>query len=1109
MRDEPESSEDTVGSRAPVAARHLYRATAGASLFVMAVAAAAIAGWVLGNESLIRVAALPGAGVMMPITAVSLFLAGAALGLLRRQDSGETPSGQVGRVMAAVAALLGILVLVEYVGRVDLGIDLLLFSERVQLLVDTFPGRPAPATAVGFVAIGLALVLLDVEWRGGLRPSQYLALIPAILGIQVLAGYGYRREAFWTQDAVAATGGGLSPMAINTAACLVALSLGVISARPDRGVMAIVTGRDSGGLLARRLLPAAVLVPLLLGWLRLAGERAGLYGQATGVSLFAVSTMVVFAALIGWSAAILRRLDRARAGAETALRNSESRYRSLVETANEGIWVVDQEARTDFVNRRMAEMLGYSVEEMLGRPVFDFMPAEERSHAAELVSRRMAGLSEIHEFRLTRRDGSVLWVLMSTSPVLDAQGRVVGALAMASDITARKRTESELQESEERFRSIFEKAGIGIVVADTEGRFQLTNPAIQRFVGRSASQLRGTSFTEITHPDDVDLDWGLFQELLAGKRDFYQIEKRYLHADGRVVWGRLTGSIVRDPSGGYAHAIGMVEDVTSRKELEEERARLTAVLEATPDFVATLDPEGRLISLNRAGRGLVGLDEDEDASRYTISDFLPLQSLSAVLGEAIPAAIRDGAWSGETTLVARDGRQIPVSQVILAHRARSGEVDFLSTVMRSISERIAREEDERFLLEASRRLTESLEEEGILLGFARLLAERRGDYCVIDRVEADGEVLRPLVVHRDPATQPLADALADFPPVPGRRPGAASVLQTGEPEHLVAVSEAWLHAVAIDADHLALLRRLGLRRQVVVPIRTRKRIIGAITLARTTRDEPFSPSDIVLLEDLAVRSAVALENCRLYLKSQQATRTRDEVLRIVAHDLRNPLATISLAAAVLEELIPDTATDAHHHLHLLQRSVQLSDRLIQDLLDVAKMEAGRLIVTRASLPTAHLVKEAVELQRPLAQEKGLRLRLELSENLPRISADRDRLLQVFANLIGNAIKFTPEAGSIAVAAMASEGTVRFSVTDSGPGISEKDRDRLFDPFWQADAGGAGAGLGLALARGIVEAHGGAMEVWSREGEGSTFSFTIPVETSPRTPLPSAAPRAEG
>jgi PAS domain S-box-containing protein len=1084
---------------------HAAHGVAAAILLVVGLAVIVLVGWMIESESLIRPVTLRDASVMMPNTAVGLLLCGAALWLLRK----ERPRGALevlsGRVLAAVVVALGLATLAAYATGTDSALDRLLFSDTVQRFAERFPGRPAPSSAVGFVVVGAALLLLDVGKRWRWPPTHFLALLAGILGIQALLSFAFRQESVPAFAPAGTVEEYFTPMAAQTAVAFIILALGVLLARPQRGVLALLAGRDLGAFIAWRLLPAALLVPLLIGGLRAAGQWAGLYGTATGISLMVVATMATLTLLVGWNASVVHRLDRARARAEGALRHSEERYRRLVETSYEGIWMINREGRTDFVNGRMVEMLGTTIEEMMGRPLFDYIDEQDRGFAERFIQRRMAGINEAHEFRFRRSDGSPLWVLMSTSPVVDEQGRYAGALAMSTDITARRRDAEELRESEERFRSIFERSGMGIVLADSEGHLLTVNPAMRRFLGYAAGELEGKRFTEVTHSGDVELDWELFQELLGGSQDHYQIEKRYLRRDGGVVWGRLTTSIMHDVEGGAPQVIGMIEDINAWKELEEERTRLSAVLEATPDFIAIMEADGQVRSLNRAGREMVGIGETEDVRRYALSDFHPPASLSLLLGEAIPAAIRAGVWSGETAVLGRDGREVPVSQVLLAHRGDTGQVEFISTVIRNISARVRRAHDERFLLEASRVLAASLEEDQILGNLARLFAEHRADYVIIDRVDADGSVHDPIALHRNPAAQRLVDELASFPPLPGQRPGAAAVFRTGVPERVVEVTDAWLAATTSSASHLRLLRRLELRSQLVVPIQGH-RLVGAVTLARSGKSEPFDGHDLALANELAARTAVAVENCRLYVESRQATRTRDEVLRVVAHDLRNPLSTIALASASVLEVLPATMKSERRQLELVRRSVQLSERLIQDLLDAARMQVGRLSVKRKPLATGELVREALDLHRPLTKRKALQLADDCAADLPPIHGDRGRLLQVFGNLIGNAIKFTRDRGRITVQARESGDMVRFSVCDTGSGIAEEDLEQLFDPFWQARPGSAGAGLGLPLAKGIVEAHGGTMEVRSELGRGSTFSFTIPKAAPAGQPpsLPSTA-----
>ncbi len=233
---------------------------------------------------------------------------------------------------------------------------------------------------------------------------------------------------------------------------------------------------------------------------------------------------------------------------------------------------------------------------------------------------------------------------------------------------------------------------------------------------------------------------------------------------------------------------------------------------------------------------------------------------------------------------------------------------------------------------------------------------------------------------------------------------------------------------------------------------------------------------------------------RLYDEAQRVIDAREEILRIVAHDLRNPLNTIHMATSLLiEEPGPETARVSQ--LRIIQRSGERMNRLIQDLLSVTTIEAGRLSISARKMTVSDLFHEAAEMLEPIAREKSIAFVVNVADDLPAVRADPARVLQVISNLVGNAVKFTPAGGSITLSATRSTGRVLCSVTDTGPGIPAAQIPRLFGKFWQAKRGdGRGVGLGLAIARGIVEAHGGTIDVKSEEGRGSVFSFGLPVWT---------------
>ena len=228
----------------------------------------------------------------------------------------------------------------------------------------------------------------------------------------------------------------------------------------------------------------------------------------------------------------------------------------------------------------------------------------------------------------------------------------------------------------------------------------------------------------------------------------------------------------------------------------------------------------------------------------------------------------------------------------------------------------------------------------------------------------------------------------------------------------------------------------------------------------------------------------------MYQEAQQTIDAREQVLKIVSHDLRNPLHTISMSTSLMLE-VPLGDEERVKRLNMIKRAGERMNRMIQDLLDVAKFEAGRLAIDPRPLGAAALVAEAVEMLRPLAAERSLVLEGSVAPELPAMEGDAGRVLQVLSNLVGNAIKFTPPGGRITIRVEPAGGVARFSVSDTGPGIPTAQLPLIFGRFWQANPGDRrGIGLGLAIAKGIIEAHGGRIWCESRVGEGTTFHFTL-------------------
>jgi len=289
----------------------------------------------------------------------------------------------------------------------------------------------------------------------------------------------------------------------------------------------------------------------------------------------------------------------------------------------------------------------------------------------------------------------------------------------------------------------------------------------------------------------------------------------------------------------------------------------------------------------------------------------------------------------------------------------------------------------------------------------------------------------------------------------------------------------------------------GARALLIVPLAAGPQTIGALTLIGVD-GRSFSAERQGLAEKYAAVAAGALANARLYGIAQRANRARDEVLGVVSHDLRNPISAIAMCARALEENAPRDEAARKELLLTIRESTEWINRLIQDLLDVAVIESGKLSLQLREQEPAPLALQARHMFEVEAAGHQIQLDARIATNLPLVTADGARIVQTLGNLLRNAIKFTPNGGRIAIGVEARGGRVEFSLKDSGPGIPVENQARLFDRYWQSSDGARarGTGLGLSIAKGIVDAHGGEIWVRSAPGQGSIFTFAIPAAPSP-------------
>lgn len=408
----------------------------------------------------------------------------------------------------------------------------------------------------------------------------------------------------------------------------------------------------------------------------------------------------------------------------------------------------------------------------------------------------------------------------------------------------------------------------------------------------------------------------------------------------------------------------------------------------------------------------------------------------------------------------------------------------------------------RALSDASALLVATLDDEEFLGRLPTIVVRELATICVVDLRE-NGRYRRKSVAAQDAEGTMLAEELAELTLDWSRPYLGSEAMSEGRAVLVPEVTDALLIASAQGPAHLDLMRRLDVRSVMAAPMIGRAGVVGAMTFISSMPGRAYGAEDLAVAQEIAQRAAVAVDHARLYREAQKAIVARENLMAIVSHDLRNPLTTVLMTTDLLLRTVPDDRRRrGRKHAETLQRAAVRMDRLIRDLLDFATVEGGRLIIDPKTHTTGELAMEALEYQERQAADKAVRLVLEGAANNLQIVCDRERLQQVFSNLLGNALKFTPRGGAVTLGIARRGGDVCFSVSDTGPGIPRHELPHIFERFWQArGTARLGTGLGLSIAKGIVELHGGRIWVESEVGLGSTFSFTCPLAATSTFEVP--------
>ncbi len=614
-------------------------------------------------------------------------------------------------------------------------------------------------------------------------------------------------------------------------------------------------------------------------------------------------------------------------------------------------------------------------------------------------------------------------------------GQVVTALSRSAEFEAKQALLAErtaslaaLRESEERFKSAFYNSAIGVTLVTPDSRFLQVNPAFCRMLGYTEEELTGKSTDEISHPEEVAADRRMRHQLLEQVKQFAELEKRYLHKSGRVVWAQINATFFRNTEGLPLYFICQIQDITARKQAEESLKMLNARLEQR------------------------------------------VKERTALLEAAMEQA---------------------------------------ETSRRHFA----------FLAEATALLVSSLEYQDSLAALVQMAVPYLADYGLVEILEENQALFQTAASDLDHARDRV---LFDFrQPAPADLEGGslfAEAVRNGKSLVFEEVTGDVLQRYTSDPEKLERLSQAGIKSLLVVPVVGREKTLGAFTFLQVRPDRRFVPAEIALVEDLARRAAMAIDNNRLYHEAQEAVRVQKELdylkdlfVSIAGHELRTPLTTIRGFGQMLqrsllrqpEPLDPEAHQEALvknlHFLDTIHRQTNRMNGLISQLLDFSRIQSGQFELTEISeVNLVNLLERVIEQQSTLEPDRTLTFIA--GEVQAIIRGDSDRLEQVMHNLIGNACKYSPEGSPVTVELKINPGEALITFKDQGHGISLEDQQHIFDRFYRVrnreTAKTSGLGLGLFISHEIIEQHQGRMWLESQPGNGATFYIALPLLDAP-------------
>jgi PAS domain S-box-containing protein len=736
---------------------------------------------------------------------------------------------------------------------------------------------------------------------------------------------------------------------------------------------------------------------------------------------------------------------------------------SIVENSGDAIIAQALDGTIISWNESAEALFGYSADEIVGRKALDFVPRERWNEVFQAWSRLRAGVATHYDTVRIRKDGALIDVGVTISPIRNSGG-IAGMAVIAHDIGERVRTQEKLRSSEVRFRAAFENAPLGMSMTAMDGRFLQVNAALCQMFGYAEADLLSLSWQELTHPEDAGIFETAARRIGQDPSACIDIEERCIHRSGAIVWVRTRMSVVRDDGGAPLYSVSHVEDITDRKRVEqalrESEDRFRIMADGCPEMLWVTDATGAVRFVNGALRDYFNKRSEE----FEDSNWLRVMHESD--GPAYFQAFNDAleqrqAFRCEARVRRRDGEYRWIESRAQPRFSSDGEFLGYVGLSTDITERKEAEAGLRSSEEKFRQFADNLGEvlwmhspvENRVLyinpAFERVWGRSR------DEVYAD-----PAAWFESIEPEDRANVAGMWPPERDQQPYVAEY-RIRTPAGQVK----WIRdkVLPIRGENGDVERRIGIAEDITQA----KEAVMAMTAAKEAADA--------------------------------ANRAKSEFLANMSHEIRTPInGVIGMTGLLLDT---ELTAEQREYAQIVRSSGESLLAVINDILDFSKVEAHKLDLDLQDFELDSALAATVQVLLPMCADQGVTLAYRIAPDVPAsLRGDCGRLRQVLVNLAANAVKFTPRGQVTIRAELDTPAVIRFSVEDNGIGIPGDRRSDIFKAFTQVDGSltrkYGGTGLGLAICKQLVELMGGEIGVESELGKGSTFWFTVGFEAAP-------------